>query len=169
MPDITETVYFFWNLCDASTRSLIRNSVLAGTQKSATFCRKFLFCLWGYANVIHRLKYGYSSQKRNSQTSAKSFPSGIYRYRGRASDLNILETLTCLLSEFMQIRANLRILIRKTWPYKGIIEVACDNIHYFWIKFKPKLEWEKKAKDSSVFFYRHLFDTLLAQLHVTLH
>ncbi len=28
--------------------------------------------------MIHRLKYGYSSQKRNSQTNAKSFPSGIY-------------------------------------------------------------------------------------------
>ena len=28
--------------------------------------------------MIHRLKYGYSSQKRNSQTNAQSFPSGIY-------------------------------------------------------------------------------------------
>ncbi len=52
--------------------------VLAGTQKSAMFWRKFLFCLRGFSNMIHSLKYGYSSQKRNSQTNAKSFPSGIY-------------------------------------------------------------------------------------------
>ena len=28
--------------------------------------------------MIHRLKYRHSSQNRNSQTNAKSFPSGIY-------------------------------------------------------------------------------------------
>ena len=42
LPDITESqnMCVFWNLCDAYTRSLTRNSVLAGTQKSATFWGK---------------------------------------------------------------------------------------------------------------------------------
>ncbi len=40
--------------------------VVVDTQKPATVCEGV------------RLKYGYSSQKRNSQTNAKSFPSGIY-------------------------------------------------------------------------------------------
>ncbi len=49
--------------------------------------------------MIHMLKYGYSSQKGNSQTNVKSFPSGIYPSITLMSLIinHFMELLVCLL------------------------------------------------------------------------